>query len=114
MDRISSSDNLSVIIGYCPIKRWILIDLLYLKAWRVVANNPRELLNYFNKLKGIMIQNKHLFQVTQNKLKELERGLVELLKIKETLRPRQFSARKNSLCGMIETLKQEIAEVGQS
>lgn len=57
-----------------------------------------------------MIQNQHQYQVTQNKLKELERGLVELLEIKETLRPRQFSARQNSLSGMIETLKQEIAE----
>ena len=57
-----------------------------------------------------MIQNQHQYQVTQNKLKELERGLVELLEIKETLRPRQFSARNNSLSGMIETLKQEIAE----
>ncbi len=55
-----------------------------------------------------MIQNQHQYQVTQNKLKELEQGLVELLKIKETLRPRQFDARKNSLSGMIKTLKQEI------
>ncbi len=57
-----------------------------------------------------MIQNKHQYQVTQNKLKELEQGLVELLKIKEILRPRQFDARKNSLSGMIKTLKQEIVE----
>ena len=57
-----------------------------------------------------MIQNQHQYQVTQNKLKELEQGLVELLKIKEILRPRQFDARKNSLSGMIKTLKQEIVE----
>ena len=57
-----------------------------------------------------MIQNQHQYQVTQNKLKELEQGLVELLRIKETLRPRQFSARHNSLSRMIQTLSQEIAE----
>ena len=57
-----------------------------------------------------MIQNQHQYQVTQNKLKELERGLIELLEIKDTLRPRQFSARQNSLSGMIQTLKQEIVE----
>ena len=32
-----------------------------------------------------MIQNQHQYQVTQNKLLDLERGLVELEKIKDTL-----------------------------
>ena len=44
-----------------------------------------------------MIQNQHQYQVTQNKLLDLERGLVELEKIKDTLYPRQFLGRLNSL-----------------
>ena len=39
-----------------------------------------------------MIQNQHQYQVTQNKLKDLERGLVELEKIKDTLHPRQWES----------------------
>lgn len=57
-----------------------------------------------------MIQNQHQYQVTQNKLRDLEQGLVELFKVKDTLRSRQFSARKHGLERTIETLKQEIAE----
>ena len=57
-----------------------------------------------------MIQNQHQYQVTQNKLRDLEQGLVELLKIEDTLRPRQFSARKHGLERTIEILQQEIAE----
>ena len=57
-----------------------------------------------------MIQNQHQYQVTQNKLLDLERGLVELEKIKDTLHPRQFLGRKNSLIRNIDALRQEIAE----
>jgi len=44
-----------------------------------------------------MIQNQHQYQVTHNKLKNLEHGLAELKEIKDTLHPRQFLGRKNSL-----------------
>ena len=57
-----------------------------------------------------MIQNQHQYQVTQNKLLDLERGLVELEKIKDTLHPRQFLGRKNSLIRNIDALRREIAE----
>ncbi|MEL7078148.1 MAG: helix-turn-helix transcriptional regulator [Cyanobacteria bacterium J06648_1] len=57
-----------------------------------------------------MIQNQHQYQVTQNKLKDLEEGLVELEEIKDTLHPRQFSGRKNGLVRNIDILRQEIAE----
>ena len=57
-----------------------------------------------------MIQNQHQYQVTQNKLKDLERGLVELENIKDTLHPRQFLGRKNGLVRSIDTLQLEIAE----
>ena len=57
-----------------------------------------------------MIQNQHQHQVTQNKLKDLEQSLIELEKIKDTLHPRQFLGRKNSLVVKIDTLRQEIAE----
>ena len=57
-----------------------------------------------------MIQNQHQYQVTQNKLKGLERGLVELEKIKDTLHPRQFLGRKNGLSKSISTLQQEIED----
>ncbi len=57
-----------------------------------------------------MIQNQHQYQVTQNKLRDLEQGLVELLQIKDTLRPRQLRARKHGLERTIATLQQEIAE----
>ncbi len=57
-----------------------------------------------------MIQNQHQYQVTQNKLLDLERGLVELEKIKDTLHPRQFLGRKNSLSKSIGTLQQEIED----
>ncbi|MGB5634234.1 MAG: helix-turn-helix transcriptional regulator [Waterburya sp.] len=56
-----------------------------------------------------MIQNQHQYQVTQNKLKDLERGLVELEEIKDTLHPRQLLGRKNSLVKNIDALQQEIA-----
>ena len=57
-----------------------------------------------------MIQNQHQYQVTQNKLLDLERGLIELEKIKDTLHPRQFLGRKNSLSRSIGTLQQEISD----
>ena len=57
-----------------------------------------------------MIQNQHQYQVTQNKLLDLERGLVELEKIKDTLHPRQFLGRKNGLSKTISTLQQEIED----
>ncbi|WP_019505251.1 helix-turn-helix transcriptional regulator [Pleurocapsa sp. PCC 7319] len=57
-----------------------------------------------------MIQNEHQYKVTQNKLKDLEQALVELLQIKDTLRPRQFSSRKNGLQLMIGNLSKEIEE----
>ncbi len=57
-----------------------------------------------------MIQNQHQYQVTQNKLRDLEQGLDELLKSEDTLSPRQFSARKHGLEKTIETLQHEIAE----
>ena len=44
-----------------------------------------------------MIQNEHQYKVTQNKLKGLEQALGELFTIRHTLRPRQFSSRKNGL-----------------
>ncbi len=55
-----------------------------------------------------MIQNQHQYQITQNQLKELERGLIELLEIKDILRPRQFSARQIGFSRLIKTLKQDI------
>ncbi|MEL6579273.1 MAG: helix-turn-helix transcriptional regulator [Cyanobacteria bacterium J06621_12] len=57
-----------------------------------------------------MIQNQHQYQVTQNKLKDLEQGLVELEKIKDTLHPRQFLERRNGLSKSISTLQQEIED----
>jgi len=57
-----------------------------------------------------MIKNEHQYKVTQNKLKDLEEALAELFTIKDTLRPRQFSARKNSLQMMIDNLTREIKE----
>ncbi len=57
-----------------------------------------------------MIKNEHQYKLTQNKLKDLEQALAELLTIKDTLRPRQFSARKNSLQIMIDNLRTEIEE----
>ena len=57
-----------------------------------------------------MLQNQHQYQVTQNKLKDLEKGLVELEKIKDTLHPRQYLGRKNSLVRNIDALNQEIAD----
>lgn len=57
-----------------------------------------------------MIQNEHQYKVTQNKLKDLERALVELIKNKDTLRPRQFSSRQKGLQLTIDNLSQEIAE----
>lgn len=57
-----------------------------------------------------MIQNQHQYQVTQNKLKDLEHGLAELKKIKDTLHPRQFLGRKNSLVKNIDALQHEIGE----
>ena len=57
-----------------------------------------------------MIQNQHQYQVTQNKLHDLEQGLIELDKIKDTLHPRQFSGRKNSLVKNINALQQEISD----
>ena len=57
-----------------------------------------------------MIQNQHQYQVTQNKLKDLEKGLMELAKIKDNLHPRQYLGRKNSLTKNIDALKQEISD----
>ena len=57
-----------------------------------------------------MIQNQHQYQVTLNKLRDLERVRVELEEIKDTLHPRQFLGRENSLVRSIDTLQQEIAE----
>ncbi len=57
-----------------------------------------------------MIQNEHQYKVTQNKLKDLEQALAELLGIKETLHPRKFSSRKNGLQMMIDSLRKEIEE----
>ena len=57
-----------------------------------------------------MIQNEHQYKVTQNKLKDLEQRLAELLQIKDTLHPRQFSSRKQGLQIMTDNLRQEIKE----
>jgi HTH-type transcriptional regulator / antitoxin HipB len=57
-----------------------------------------------------MIQNEHQYKVTQNKLKDLEGALVELITIKDTLRPRQFSSRQKGLQLTIDNLSQEIEE----
>ena len=57
-----------------------------------------------------MIQNQHQYQVTQNKLKDLERGLIELKETKDALHPRQFAGRKNSLVRNIDALQEEVAE----
>jgi HTH-type transcriptional regulator / antitoxin HipB len=57
-----------------------------------------------------MIQNEHQYKVTQNKLKDLERALVELLEIENTLHPRQFSSRQKGLHLKINDLSQEIEE----
>jgi HTH-type transcriptional regulator/antitoxin HigA len=57
-----------------------------------------------------MIQNEHQYKVTQNKLKDLEGALVELIKIKDSLRPRQFSSRQKGLQLTIDNLRQEIGE----
>jgi HTH-type transcriptional regulator / antitoxin HipB len=57
-----------------------------------------------------VIQNEHQYKVTQNKLKELEQTLAELFQIKDALRSRQFSSRKNGLQMMIDSLRKEIEE----
>jgi HTH-type transcriptional regulator/antitoxin HigA len=57
-----------------------------------------------------MIQNEHQYKVTQNKLKDLEQALVELIQIKDSLRPRQFSSRRKGLQLTIDNLRQEIGE----
>ncbi|MBW4622928.1 MAG: hypothetical protein KME17_26670 [Cyanosarcina radialis HA8281-LM2] len=57
-----------------------------------------------------MIQNEHQYQVTQDRLKDLEQALVELLKIKDNLLQRQFSSRQNGLQITIDNLRREIAE----
>jgi HTH-type transcriptional regulator / antitoxin HipB len=57
-----------------------------------------------------MIQNEHQYKVTQNKLKDLEGALVELITIKDILRPRQFSSRQKGLQLTIDNLSQEIEE----
>lgn len=57
-----------------------------------------------------MIQNEHQYKVTQNKLKDLEQALAELNKIKDTLRPRQFSSRHKGLQLTIDSLRKEIEE----
>jgi HTH-type transcriptional regulator/antitoxin HigA len=57
-----------------------------------------------------MIQNEHQYKVTQNKLKDLEGALVELIKNKDALRPRQFSSRQKGLQLTIDNLSQEIEE----
>lgn len=57
-----------------------------------------------------MIQNEHQYKVTQNKLKDLEQALAELFQIENTLHPRQFSSRKNSLQMTIDNLRKEIEE----
>jgi HTH-type transcriptional regulator / antitoxin HipB len=57
-----------------------------------------------------MIQNEHQYKVTQNKLKDLEPTLVELLEIENILHPRQFSSRQKGLQLKINNLSQEIEE----
>jgi HTH-type transcriptional regulator / antitoxin HipB len=57
-----------------------------------------------------MIQNEHQYKVTQNKLSDLEQALVELIKIKDTLRSRQFSSRQKGLQLTIDSLRQELEE----
>lgn len=57
-----------------------------------------------------MIQNEHQYKVTQNKLKDLEQVLAELLQIKDALHHRQFSSRKNGLQIVIDSLREEIEE----
>ena len=58
----------------------------------------------------MMIQNQHQYQVTHNKLQDLEQRLIELLKTKAKLHPRQFIARKHGIEKTILTLRQEISE----
>ena len=77
-------------------------------AQSIVAIDPSKIT--FLVKETTMIQNQHQYQVTQNKLKGLERGLVELEKIKDTLHPRQFLGRLNSLSRSIGTLQQEISD----
>ena len=55
-----------------------------------------------------MIQDRHQYRVTKNKLKDLEQSLAELEKIKDTLHPRQFLGRSNSLRKTVSILQQEI------
>jgi HTH-type transcriptional regulator / antitoxin HipB len=57
-----------------------------------------------------MISNEHQYKITHTKLKDVEKALSELLKIENTLRPRQFRSRKNGLQITIDTLRQEIKE----
>lgn len=57
-----------------------------------------------------MIQSEQQYQVTQNKLKELEEALARLQEIKDTLHPRQFLARKNGLESSINDLRRESKE----
>lgn len=57
-----------------------------------------------------MIQNEHQYKVTQNKLKDLEGALDELIKIKNTLHPRQFSSHQKGLQLSINSLRQELEE----
>ena len=55
-----------------------------------------------------MIQNEHQYKVTQNKFKEAEVTLDELLAQESDFRPRQFTNRKLSLETTIERLKAEL------
>jgi HTH-type transcriptional regulator / antitoxin HipB len=57
-----------------------------------------------------MIQNEHQYKVTQNKLKDLEGALVELITIKDTLHPRQFSSHQLGLQLSIDSLRQELED----
>ena len=57
-----------------------------------------------------MIQNQHQYQITQNKLRDLEGDLIKLEETKNALHPRQYLGRKNSLTKNIDSLKQEIID----
>jgi HTH-type transcriptional regulator/antitoxin HigA len=54
-----------------------------------------------------MIQNEHQYKITQNKLKDLDRALIELCQIEDTLHPRQVSSRRKGLDLTIDNLRQE-------
>jgi HTH-type transcriptional regulator / antitoxin HipB len=62
---------------------------------------------------NIMIQNERQYKITQTKLRDLEKDLVQLDPPDPSLHPRKILARRNSLNILITELRQEITEYQQ-